>query len=88
MSICIIKGQAETTIKHKENETMKTKSQTALEALLAQQAIIMEAIELLESESERITEEVDPENVDWNDVAQFAKIADLSRQLVNAMNER
>jgi len=62
--------------------------QTALQDLLAQQAIIDKAIDILQSARERFADEVNPENVNWNDVAKFAKVAYLSLQLVNAMNER
>jgi len=62
----------------------EAKKNTAAEAVQAQHASIMEAIQLLQGELNDMTAATDPHTTSWKDVSIFAKTADLARALCEA----
>lgn len=67
---------------------MSNTNQTAGEAILAQHATICKAIELLQSDADRLTSQVDPDSARWRDVAEFAHVNAIAQQVVDAYAER
>ena len=76
----------EMALKDMEKETLQseTKKNTASEAIQAQHATILTAIQLLQGELNEMTATTDPQTTSWKDVAHFAKTADLARDLCEA----
>lgn len=80
----------EMALKDMEKEAMRNEAKkigykyTPAEAVQAQHASILEAIQLLQGELNEMTAATDPQTTSWKDVSIFAKTADLARALCEA----
>lgn len=67
---------------------MAVKHETAAEAVQRQQVAISEAARLLTESFNEMVDTIDPGTEDWGDVAEFAHIAEMAREVIARYEEQ
>ena len=66
---------------------MKNTRQSPKDAILKQHIEISKAIEILTSELNKMTDSIDPDNANWKDVGEFARTAEIARDIIEQFQE-
>lgn len=64
---------------------MKTAKQTPAQAIQEQHATILQAIEMLQAQADRMTSEVNPENPSWRDVCRFGQVVAAAQGAIDEL---
>ena len=72
-----------------KGETMtRTNTGTSAEAIATQHLCIAQAIELLQNDLDKMTNEINPDTAKWVDVSRFAHVSAMAQRIITEYAEQ